>query len=304
MGDLRAAIHGEQFNYFVQRNRERYGQFKSEIERTTPDFRPFEDAITWELSGVPFEAIKNLVTEYTKLWCEPSQSCFEAVFGNLFSLVRELVSKHFERYNTLAEYVRAIIFKEINKYQDEARRVLSEILELETTPLYTQNRSALEAEERRWLQVYSHPHGAADGDRSSPITLRYAFPDGRPDITVDALPTWEVADELKVMASVQAYFQVSYKRLVDNVPLTIEHELHQALSDGIEKALLSPVFGGIADGQVDINSLLRENPELEAKRNALHKREQCLRRIKDKLNFLEPQNTPVSEQNRYSTNTD
>lgn len=77
--------------------------------------------------------------------------------------------------------------------------------------------------------------------------------------------------------------------MVDNVPLTIEHELHQALSNGIEKALLSHFFKDIADDKVDVETLLRENPALEAKRNDLYKREECLRRIKKKLDLLEPQ---------------
>lgn len=41
--DVRNAVFGRDYKIFVQKNRARFSLFKTDIESTAPDFRPFRD---------------------------------------------------------------------------------------------------------------------------------------------------------------------------------------------------------------------------------------------------------------------
>ena len=161
---------------------------------------------TWELPRhVPFEATKRLVQEYTKMWKNPALRCFELVVRENTDLLEKLLQDHFEQYIYLKKYISyakqnfrpvallmfhsELIFKERQRCCDEAQILLTKILRMEANPLFTQNADYI-AEDSKWFSTYSNHRG-----RSSVV----------------GSDTWTVEDEIRVMASVQAYFQVSYK---------------------------------------------------------------------------------------------
>jgi len=97
-------------------------------------------------------------------------------------------------------------------------------------------------------------------------------------------PPDEFEDELIVMADVRAYFQVAYKRIIDSIPLTIEHSLNQHLADTLQKSLVKNLDLGSPDAGRRLADLLAEDPAIAARRVEL---EAKLRRLEDVQRELE-----------------
>jgi len=113
--------------------------------------------------------------------------------------------------------------------------MVQKILEMERNPLFTQNLDLLEAEENRWYSCYNNERGprgpaceSSVNDRMRkgevpPIYLHFQSPwrprvyavSSHPETSEARIavsqPTWTTDDEVRVMANVQAYFQVAHK---------------------------------------------------------------------------------------------
>ncbi|KAL5531192.1 hypothetical protein ACEPAG_4068 [Sanghuangporus baumii] len=96
----------------------------------------------------------------------------------------------------------------------------------------------------------------------------------------------EFSEELIVMADVRAYFFVAYKRIVDNVPLAIEHALNQGLAESIKKALLQKLNLGATDAAERLKELMEEDPDIALKREALKNKIENLEKIEAELRLL------------------
>ncbi|PPQ85696.1 hypothetical protein CVT25_002730 [Psilocybe cyanescens] len=313
--------HEEHQLEFIQRNRYRYSAFKHEIEMTTPNFQPFEQvhtglssysnvesqcearalpdireiikkSISWELPGhIPYNATKTLVLQYTSLWKEPSLRCFQDITKNTREFLDVLLREHFGRYKELERYMRGLIFSEHETHIKKTHRVLERLLELESTPLYTLNLTSYALEKNTWLSKYKNmyqptnrvlvpSHSYFEVGTRQLLPIIYPFPPSAPT-SRPAASTWD--DEINVMADVQAYFQVAHKRIIDYIPLTIEHELNQAFATSINRTLLRAFEKGVQSGEVDIHDLVREDPVIERKRKELEDRKSRLTQIKEKL---------------------
>jgi len=83
-----------------------------------------------------------------------------------------------------------LTFKERQRCRDEAEMLLTKILRLENNPLFTQNSDYI-TQDTEWFSTYlNHTRGYGSQTGSD---------------------MWTTEDEVRVMASVQAYFQVSHK---------------------------------------------------------------------------------------------
>ncbi|KAL5536660.1 hypothetical protein ACEPAF_483 [Sanghuangporus sanghuang] len=96
----------------------------------------------------------------------------------------------------------------------------------------------------------------------------------------------EFNEELIVMADVRAYFFVAYKRIVDNVPLAIEHALNQGLAESMKKTLLQKLNLGAADAAKRLKELMEEDPDIALKREALKNKIEKLEKIEAELRLL------------------
>jgi len=206
--------------------------------------------------------------------------CFEDIVEKTHEFLDELLRQHFGRYKELERYMSALTFRERDIHREETRVVLEKLLQLESDPLYTQNFQALQAEETRWLSTYS---------RASPSVRPSAYPVHRfpsktfPHIQHGSPTTPGQNDVLKVMANVQAYFQVAHKRIIDYVPLAIEHELNQSFASAIDTTLFNAIAKDTEGGRLDLNDIVREDPAVERKRKELEHRKGRLLQIKQKL---------------------
>ncbi|KIK91551.1 hypothetical protein PAXRUDRAFT_830752 [Paxillus rubicundulus Ve08.2h10] len=100
------------------------------------------------------------------------------------------------------------------------------------------------------------------------------------------LPPDAFEDELIVMADVRAYFHVAYKRIIDHIPLKIEHSLHQALAGKLSVTLLQSLIvdttarGDFAERMKELAS---EDPTIALKRDHLQARRARLHECRRKL---------------------
>lgn len=212
-------------------------------------------------------------------------------------------------------FVSDLIFAERDCCRDEAELMLNKILAMESTPLFTQNVQFLEERERHWHSRYMNQispynnsvYGATSLDfpsqapESSSLTLFHTFPKFPYDPAIDGSEkTWSDDDEVKVMANVQAYFEVAHKvsvllslsgpdcmlsiqRITDNVPLVIEHELNQNFAAKIHNKLIDTIFKDSQSGQVNLEDLLKEDLSIALKRETLEDKISRLSKIKAKL---------------------
>jgi len=250
------------------------------------------------------------VQEYTNLWGDPARACFKDIVANTSRFLEKLLSQHFGQFTRLEEYVKSLAFEDRNRRRDIADKMLQMILRLETNPVFTQNFRDLESEEKRWLSIYRnarepqacaissipamHHYPSPTVTRNSPRNVQTRSVDSDdidhhfPSVTFSQdlrgnVQTWSVEDELKVMATVQAYFHVAHKRFIDYVPLAIENELNQAFAFGIEEVLFKSIFEDSEHGRLSLQDILTEDPALASKRKELGEKKTRLSQIEEKL---------------------
>ncbi|KAG1876589.1 P-loop containing nucleoside triphosphate hydrolase protein [Suillus subalutaceus] len=100
------------------------------------------------------------------------------------------------------------------------------------------------------------------------------------------LPPDSFEEELVVMADVRAYYHVAYKRIIDHIPLTIEHALHHALAKQLSQSLLTSLLTDVASGpnfSERMKELVSEDPSIAQKRLMLSTRKERLLNIRRRL---------------------
>ncbi|KAG0701485.1 P-loop containing nucleoside triphosphate hydrolase protein [Suillus ampliporus] len=282
--------------------------------------RVIQEAIGWELpNNVPYQAKANLIAQFTKLWVAPSERCLAAINLVLDQVIKELISIHFGRFKVLEEYVGNLIRIQVDVSKAHAQEAVKTALDLETVPHYTQNTHYLQTLREKWLAHYktarnrssqyicdedestSEPYDS-DGDEATlePYVSTLETPEakalralaeaGYPNLRVPdlarLLPPDEFEEELIVMADVRAYYHVAYKRIIDHIPLTIEHALHHALAKQLSQSLLTSLLTDVASGpnfSERMNELVTEDLSIAQKRAMLSTRKQRLSDIRRRL---------------------
>jgi len=93
-------------------------------------------------------------------------------------------------------------------------------------------------------------------------------------------PSDEYETEMEVMAEVRAYFHVAYKRLIDIVPLTIDHAFLLAVSTALQQHLITQL--GISSSARCVG-YLAEDPHVVAEREELLGRKKRLESVRTEL---------------------
>ncbi|KAG2155240.1 P-loop containing nucleoside triphosphate hydrolase protein [Suillus bovinus] len=274
------------------------------------------EAIGWELpNNVPYQAKANLIAQFTKLWFAPSKRCLAGINDVLDQIIDTLISTHFGRFRVLEGYVGDLIRIEVGICKARAEEAVKSVLALETTPYYTQNKHYLETLRDKWLAHYkivrsrasqykapvhliqqSYPATYFDDNREGPPiaertpeakALRALAEAGYANLKIPdlarLLPPDSFQEELIVMADVRAYYHVAYKRIIDHIPLTIEHALHHALTQQLSQSLLTSLLTDVASGPNFSDRMVSEDPSVAQKRASLSTRKQRLSDIRRKL---------------------
>ncbi|KAF8833902.1 hypothetical protein BDN67DRAFT_1006232 [Paxillus ammoniavirescens] len=270
-----------------------------------------KDAIAWELpNNIPYEAKTRLISQFTTLWTAPAERCLTTINEVLDDVIQGLIETYFGRFKVLQQLVSELIGADVEEYKSRTRCAMKETLELEDRPNYTQNTHYLLTLREKWLNKYrlgrrnpsqyqlpSEPGGF---DCASPQmqtyevsnALHYLAQAGYSGLTADDLNRLrpynpdDFEDELIVMADVRAYFHVAYKRIIDHIPLKIEHSLHQALAGKLSVTLLqSLIVDTTAQGNFAerMKVLVSEDPAIALRRDHLQARRARLQDYRRKL---------------------
>jgi hypothetical protein len=164
----------------------------------------------------------------TSLWDDPTLACFDGIFDHLSIILSDFIDFHFGRFKELERYMRyddlfahflttwlmnlsfrQLIVKEAEQRKELAFKAVQKALELEKTPLFTQNLQVFDFEKTEWLRRYEYihenPHDSYSGRGSYCSNCSgYCRP-------VTPTRSTEFREPLEVMADVRAYFEVAYR---------------------------------------------------------------------------------------------
>ncbi|KAI0650981.1 P-loop containing nucleoside triphosphate hydrolase protein [Trametes meyenii] len=93
----------------------------------------------------------------------------------------------------------------------------------------------------------------------------------------------EYEEELQLMAEVRAYFQVAYKRVIDTVPLTIDHNFLYAFAGKLHERLFERLGLGTANAAARCVSYVEEDRAIVAQRDELTSKKRRLENVQRAL---------------------
>ncbi|KAJ6451821.1 P-loop containing nucleoside triphosphate hydrolase protein [Mycena vitilis] len=273
-------------------------------------------ARTRELPGhYPFEVQKSYIAEFTANWAAPAQELGTSVEITLSRHVDTLIDAHFSAFGQglLQQRVKFIVHDYISKCAADAGSSVSHVIQLEADGPHTLNDHYLTDYKTKFLAYFKgerernqNPDLARqiaqftpdeeerfdeDGDaiNLSPIAqilsnlALIGISGVRAEDLTKLLPADGLDPALNIMADVRAYFQVAFKRVVDNVPAAIDH----ALVRGVGRNLLTKLVTGIGintpDGKRICEDLAKEDPRVAGIREERTKRLERLEAAKQEL---------------------
>ncbi|KAF8143506.1 P-loop containing nucleoside triphosphate hydrolase protein, partial [Mycena galopus ATCC 62051] len=263
-----------------------------------------EDARTRELPGhYPFVVQKSFIAEITTKWAAPAQLLCRIVHSTLAQHVKTLITRHFSSFGQggLEQRIMILVQDHMTQRAEVAQSLIAKLIALENDGPLTLNAHYLADYKSKFFSYYK----SAREEKQNPI-LAQAIASFKSDVTavdqygnrlpltgiaqalsglasvglgavtaadlVKLLPPDRFDPALNIMADVRAYFQVAYKRIADNIPLAIDHELVR----GVGRDLLPTLYRGLGvngpEGLRICRELAQESPSVAGKREELLKR--------------------------------
>ncbi|KAJ6614595.1 P-loop containing nucleoside triphosphate hydrolase protein [Mycena sp. CBHHK59/15] len=96
-------------------------------------------------------------------------------------------------------------------------------------------------------------------------------------------PVDEYETEINVMAEVRGYFQVAYKRVIDNIPALIDYKFLRALAQTLQQDIISEFGLGGGNANAVCSKFLAEDPRLVTRREDLISRRRRLEIVQAQL---------------------
>ncbi|KIJ68611.1 hypothetical protein HYDPIDRAFT_146952 [Hydnomerulius pinastri MD-312] len=97
------------------------------------------------------------------------------------------------------------------------------------------------------------------------------------------LPSDEYEEELRVMAEVRGYFQVAYKRMIDNIPSLLDHLFVKAVARQLQPFLITRLGIGSTQSKERLAMYLEEDSRVVAQRAELVARKTRLETVETEL---------------------
>ncbi|KAF7341477.1 hypothetical protein MVEN_01885000 [Mycena venus] len=271
-------------------------------------------ARTRELPGhYPFAVQKSYILEFNAKWGGPAHALCESIHKMLSEHVNALIREHFSTYGqgVLEQRVTVIIQDYMQQRVQRATALISKLLQVEAEGPLTMNEHYFSDYKDKFLSYYKSarqrdqnpllataiaaymPEEADKYDEDGPPTSNIqlilsklaaiGLSGVKAEDLVKLLPPDSMDPALNIMADVRAYFQVAYKRFVDNILAAIDHELVR----GIGRDMLQTLHKGLGiagpDGFRICQELAKENPGVAGKREELLKRLERLEIAKQEL---------------------
>ncbi|KAF8199727.1 P-loop containing nucleoside triphosphate hydrolase protein [Pholiota molesta] len=273
-------------------------------------------ARTRELPGsFPFVVQKTFINNITKEWSDPAYMLCETVHATVLEQIKSLVCKHFSEFGqgSLERNVQSIMERHMRKCQEQAEERIKWLLELEDSP-FSMNTHYLADYKAKFL---AHYKGARDQDYSTEWANAIQKYENKPDAAsgrkviaeatgiakilsgfaemgvivkpedlAKVLPPDPMEPVLVIMADVRAYFQVAYKRFVDNVPLAVDRELVRGAAKDTLSILCKDLGINGVDGERICRDFAGEGHEVAARRADLQKKLERLETASEELHTI------------------
>ncbi|THH04716.1 hypothetical protein EW146_g10107 [Bondarzewia mesenterica] len=274
-------------------------------------------AVTRELpNNYPFIVKKEFVLSFVRQWEAPSKKLFDTTGRILTAHVMSIVDDHFGPFaqGGLRQRVVNIIKTHIKSCLEKTVERIDFLLNVEGAP-HTQNRRYYSDFRSKFFSYYKGVRQSSSHSdlmtklQPQPQPPRVDLPARRAilesmpsalDKTLAALNELGIRDVLpislakllppdpmdeaiEIMADVRAYFQVAYKRFVDNLTMTIDQELVRGLTVGLEALLFNGLRVNGPQGFENCRKLLQEPPAIVKRRSELQKRRERLTLARQEL---------------------
>jgi hypothetical protein len=253
-------------------------------------------AITRELPNhYPYSVTKQYICNFVGKWEDPSRQFFDVTRRELISGVQLLVEKHFSPYTHghLKQGVRSIMQYHIQRCAEAATQHIDCLLKDENEP-FTMNDRYYAEYRSKFLSHYKR-----DRLRSKSLVIQNLEDNNGPNMkmavseamsslaklgfrSIDAsslvalLPPDPMEPAIGIMADVRAYFQVAYKRFIDNVPMGIDRTLLRGVMVDLGTTLLDGLAINGPTAFERCRRLLSEPEDIIERRSELEKRRQRL----------------------------
>lgn len=240
--------------------------------------------------NTPFVAKVALIETFFIDWDEYSQKCFSAVYEAAQYELRLLADKHFGGYGgtPLLEHVRTIVEEQIERSRAKTLDRIQWMLELENPP-FTNNDHYFSSYRDKYLVKYKKAR-APNGGRADPediselqgLLARLGYPSDEHALARLHGPD-KYEEELIVMAETSAYFHVSYKRIIDNIPRVIDHDFLRSIANELQDSLINGLALGSENAAERASTYLMEDPEVSTTRTLLTQKNERLKAVLKKL---------------------
>ncbi|KAH9965455.1 P-loop containing nucleoside triphosphate hydrolase protein [Russula dissimulans] len=265
-----------------------------------------EWAVTRELpNSYPFIVQKEYILTFVEQWDEPAQTLFVAIVRKLKELTLRIVETHFGQYthSHLKQRVSNIVITHLDQCYVETSKRVEFLLEVEREPS-TKNTHYFKDYRRKFLCFYTGLYHKDSNDHfiervqgrmyrsqgfieALEIIMRNLHRIGLRNVKpleLAILQTSEDADDaLRIMADVRAYFQVAFKRFVDNVIKAIDEELVLGLAKSLQDVLVSGLKLDSPDAHETCARLVAEAPHVAERRKSLLATRETLLLVREEL---------------------
>ncbi|KAF5355093.1 hypothetical protein D9756_005579 [Leucocoprinus leucothites] len=212
-------------------------------------YRRMEESVSRELPGhFPFIVEREYIRGTLMKWDKPATILCESVYRILINQTKDLVRQHFSTFGQgmLEHQIRLIMHEHLGSCLEAAKKKIVWLMNIQADP-FTLNNHYMADYKEKFLTYYRRVRQDArtkDNGLGAVAEAGNDWEGAGEDPTAAALSAlaklgYEIKKEdlgkllaqdmmepaLVIMASVRAYFQVAYKRFVDNVPMAIDYEL-------------------------------------------------------------------------------
>ncbi|EMD32895.1 hypothetical protein CERSUDRAFT_76970 [Gelatoporia subvermispora B] len=268
------------------------------------------NAVTRELPGhYPFEVTEYYISDLVSQWRVPAYNLFDTVLDILLAKTKTLIAEHFVQFPRLQQQVLVIVCEYIEHCSEGTMEQIDWHLRAEKRPMTLNDHYYMEYRNKCLAHYKSQrPHHSnmalnnvlrsySTTNNTSPSTehqavskIMSAFSELNiygidPVDLARVLPSDPYEAAIEIMASVRAYFQVAYKRFIDNIPIAIDQDLVLGLdrSHQLERKLRKGLGLNGPDAYQICEEFLREPEDVSLRRDELRKKKERLAKARREL---------------------
>ncbi|CAL1705006.1 unnamed protein product [Somion occarium] len=249
-----------------------------------------QKSLTRELPfNVPYRAKVTLIECFFADWEDYCQKCFDTIYHATLKEIICLVQRHFGQHSStsLPGHVRSIVEDQIEVSRRKTQERIKWLLELERPP-FTVNDHYFASKREKYLIQYKslrlptqYNATAVREALSALARIGYTGLTGEKLARLHGDDAYE--EEMVVMAETMAYFHVSYKRIIDNLPRVIDLDFLRSIAKELQDSLIEGLSLAAGDATARAEGYLAEDPDVATRRASLARQRDMLEIVLQKI---------------------